>query len=305
MPLNVNELFNHETYNEYKNKIIDLLIENRTWEEGVWRATGKSLAHILPVDYSDDPTLNRNNRADAIYNYVNLNCKKCLGKKLIDLHQFAHHLTSSQQLCMKFFSELIDDNRCTTKEMVAFIKSAFDIDIHVGTECRFEYTERRDPSYMFDSDKDGNLVKAKGKYEGTSFDSHIKDMEIPVEIYFEIKFTEQGFKKAEEYKRHLVKAMAYLRIAPLYIQKLAITSQDFLKLYQIYRNIIRAKENSNKYVVFISFISDGNNPTTAQDQKMMEDLHLPQNIIFRTWQQLIPIYSFDLPIQLKAIKKYK
>lgn len=291
------------SYNHYKEKIIELLVKNPTWEDGIWKCKGKETPkkHILPLRNKINNSVNR---AEAIKQYLGFDCAPYFPTNFAGLHQYAHHLTSSQTLCLQFFSKLIDSKSCATKEMVCFIKKAFGIDIHVGAECHFEYTERKNPTYMFDSDKDGNLVKAKGKYEGTSFDFHIKDKESPIEIYFEIKFTEDGFKKEKEDPRHLAKASEYLRIAPEFLKDKVATPQDFLKQYQIYRNIIRATD-SNKYVVFIS---DENNPATKADIDMMDDFGLPQNILFKTWQQLIPEYMeypYELPLPLKAIQKFK
>lgn len=234
------------------------------------------------------------NRAASIYKYMGLDCKKCLGERLTGLHQYAHHLTSSQQLCMKFFSELIDNNGQATNQMILFIKDALGIDIHKGSECKFEYAEKIEP-YKFDVDKDGKRIVG---YEGTYFDFHIQDGE--VEVYFEIKFTEEGFAKEKADIRHKAKAKEYLKIAPQFLREIVSEPIAFLKHYQVFRNIIRAKDK-NKYIVFIT---DGNNPATNHDKKLMEELHLPKTVIFKTWQELTAFYPFELPFQLKAIQKY-
>lgn len=285
------------SYDKYKAKILKCLESCRTWkDEGIWKPTKTKLAYILPVNDAEGVRAKKN-RAVAIKKYTKCDCVKCLGEKLVGLHQYAHHLNSSQQLCMKFFSELIDNDLCATEKMVMFIKNALGIDIHVGAKCTFEYAEKFDP-YLFDVDKDGNLIKG---YEGTSFDFHIKDGS--TEIYFEIKFTEDGFKKEKEDPRHKAKAKKYMECAPKFLQDKIKTPGEFLKQYQIYRNIIRAKD-SDKYIVFIT---DGNNPATNRDIRSIEDLHLPKNIIFKTWQELIAFYpaKVELPIQLKAIQDYK
>lgn len=290
----------NKTYKEYKEKVIKLLVENRTWKEnGVWKHKGKITpkSHILPLrDNINSPK----NRAEAIKKCIDFDCTPYFSKGFRGLHPYAHHLTSSQSLCLQFFANLIDQNLCATEGMVEFIKKGFGIDIHVGATCTFEYVEKIQP-YLFDADKDGNIIPG---YEGTSFDFHIKDD--MVEIYFEIKFTEQGFKKEKSDQRHLAKARRYLdpKVAPQFLRNLLSEPQDFLNQYQIYRNIIRAKENSEKYVVFIS---DGNNPETNSDKEMMENLNLPKNVMFKTWQELTTreLYPFELPFQLKAIQNYK
>lgn len=282
------------THSKYYAKTLQCLEEDKKWGNGVYKYKGQFLSksHVLPLK-DDKNTLE--NRIASLYKFVRLDCKKCLGDRLSGLHQYAHHLTSSQQLCMKFFSELIDENRRVTNQMVRFIKDALSIDISVGAECGFEYQEKKEP-YLFDVDKDGNIING---YEGTSFDFHIQDGE--TEIYFEIKFTEDGFKKENDDKRHLVKVEKYLENAPDFLRIIVPTPHEFLNQYQIYRNIIRVKDN-NKFVVFIT---DGNNPATNKDREIMEALALPQNVKFTTWQDLIPYYPFELPYQLKAIQNYK
>ena len=202
---------------------------------------------------------------------------------------------------MKFFSELIDENRCATEAMVNFIKNTLEIYIHVGAICEFEHTESSNPDYQFTLDKNGELIERAGVYEGTSFDFYIKDNS--VEIFFEIKFTEHGFKK-EKGDPHKKKAQRYLKTAPDFLKKkINDSSEEFLKQYQIYRNIIRAQD-SNKYVVFIT---DANNPATNEDYEIMKKLKLPLYIKFKTWQELISNpnnYPFELPLQLKAMQDY-
>lgn len=284
------------SYSKYYTKTLQCLTAEKEWENGVYKHRGQLLSksHVLPLE-DDENTLEH--RIASLQNYIGLDCRKCLGERLGELHQYAHHLTSSQQLCMKFFSVLIDDNRLATEAMVVFIKNSFGIDIHIGAKCEFEYKEKIEP-YLFDVDKDGNVI---GGYEGTSFDFHIQDVD--VEIYFEIKFTEKGFNKEKADGRHEVKAAEYCRIAPQFFREIVKEPEEFLKQYQIYRNIIRVTDNG-KYVVFIS---DGNNPATNQDILEVKQLDLPVNIQFKTWQELVlpELYPFELPFQLKAIQNYK
>ncbi len=290
----------YETYGAYKKRVISLLVKNRTWmEDGVYKYKGVDIAkeYILPLDNGQNNAINR---ALAIEKYLHFDCKKCLGDRLIGLHQYAHHLTSSQQLCMKFFSELIDVGRCATEEMVAFMKNAFGISIHAGAKCDFEYSDESRP-YQFDADKNGVIREGPGFYEGTSFDFHIEDGD--TEVFFEIKFTEQGFKKEKDDERHIAKAQRYLDIesVPRFLRDIVKTPAEFLEQYQIYRNVIRAT-NNNKYVVFIT---DGNNPATMKDVEFIKKFRHPQNVIFKTWQEIIDDYPFELPFQLKAIQDYE
>lgn len=290
------------TYAEYKENVIARLVKIKTWEDdGVYKYRGKYISknHILPLFNKEN---SRVKRADAIRQYLGFDCTPYFPKGFIGLHQYAHHLNSSQTFCMMFFSKLMYNNHYATKLMVEFFKKVFLIDIHEGAECNFEYKEDDDNKnhqrYRF-------KVLDEQEYEGTSFDFHIRDRNI--EIFFEIKFTEDGFGKAkkDDSGRHECKAEQYLKLLPQPLKN-NVTTDDILHYYQIFRNIIRA-ENEDKYVIFIT---DANNPSTKKDKcEFMEKFGKyldSKHIIFETWQNLAETYQHfeELPFQLKAILEH-
>ena len=172
--------------------------------------------------------------------------------------------------------------------MVNFINKAFGIKIKTGAICSFEYSEKYYP-YIFEVD-DGK------EYEGTSFDFHIKDDD--TEIYFEIKLTEPGFGKVLKPDiRHQKKAEQYVKYLPAIYKD--VTAEMMLKDYQIFRNIIRAR-NKNANVIFIT---DGKNPATNKDIARFIKRYgpLPVNVKFFTWQEIASKYPCELPFQLKAV----
>lgn len=294
-------------YKDYKERLLNLLIEEaqkatgKKWEDdGLWAPKNVRRSHILPLPGDNNSVINR---ANAIREYMGFDCAPYFDKDFNGLHINAHHINSSQITCLMFFSKLIDKDGHARREMVEFMKKAFGIDIHIGAKCDFEYTEKFCP-YDFDVDKDGNRING---YEGTSFDFHIKDENI--EVYFEIKLTEQGFHKETEYKkgienkRHKAKAQIYFEICPQLFKDRATSPVDFLAEYQIYRNIIRAKDGN-----FVIFITDENNQATNRDVGKVRQLQFPKNVIFETWQKLIKIYHdklhLELPFQLKAVNRF-
>lgn len=279
------------SYSTYKENVLEKLTNNKNWDCGVWKKNGTCVPkkHIFPLK---DQQNNSKNRAQAIKKYLGFDCKPYFPSGFRGLHQYAHHINSSQTLCVMFFSKLIrinpeDQNLNATDDLVRFMKKAFNITIHEGAKCYFEYKEVDIEKYTFN-------VLGKKEYEGTSFDFHIKDAD--VEVYFEIKFTEDGFKKENTTtdERHRCKANQYVGILPSYLKN-KVNEDDFLRNYQIFRNIIRA-EDENKYVIFIT---DGNNPHTNKDitnffnsfGKYIESSHIQ----FKTWQELINIYPYYLP----------
>lgn len=273
-------------YNDYNEQVLEKLTEavNKTWEDGIWRGNGKQ--HILPLKNNEN---NQRNKIESIKKYLGFDCKRCLPERQNGLHQYAHHLNSSQLLCMMFFVELIDEKGQATDKMVRFIKTAFGIDIHKGAKCDFEYIEDIE-RYKFQ-------VAGMTRYEGTTFDFHIKDSD--TEIYFEIKFTEPGFGKTEKDDIHKEKAPQYLELLKEFYDG-QVTDVDILNHYQLFRNVIRAN-NKDKYVVFIT---DGDNPETKKDIEEFKQLFsCPNNVIFTTWQDIMDAYPCELPFQLRAIKK--
>lgn len=278
-----------KSYSSYKKELLEKLVSSSGTprECGVWKATGTRLPHILPLGDNPETQNTPANRASAIKKYLDFDCSDCLiGLK--GLHQYAHHLNSSQLLCMMFFRSLIDDKGGAKKEMVKFIKDAFGIQIHEGACCQFEYTEKKDDIYKF-------KVCGKEEYEGTNFDFHIKDDD--TEIYFEIKFTEDGFGKADKDERHEKKASQYKALLPDFY-KSKVKDTDVLNHYQIFRNIVRA-DKDNKYVIFIT---DENNPLTNKEIDIFKkDFGKPNNVKFEFWQEVKDKYPYSLPFQFNAL----
>ena len=297
-----------EKYKHYRAKMEQLLpvAVGKNWQDGVWKYTQKDKStnskeskevfksHILPLKNNENTS---KNRANAINSLLGINCVRLLRGKLGDLHQYAHHLNSSQLLCMEFFSNLIDENLRANNSLVLFMKKVFGIEIHEGAECQFEYTERRKP-YMF-------KLAGKYEYEGTSFDFHIKDGD--VEVYFEIKFTENGFGKAKNDERHLEKVTQYKKLLSVH-PNCEVGLQEFLENYQLLRNVIRAN-NRNKSVIFIT---DANNEATNKGIKSFLKLFgKHENVKFITWQEIRKIFEVEeiypgqLPYQFAAMANYE
>lgn len=297
-------------YETYKNEILNNLplAIGKYWADGKWTRTGDDKAHILPLEDSNKSASKL--RAEAMKKYLGIDIAQYLGPKLKGLHQYSHHLNSSQTLCIQFFSALIEgedyEHLHAKNELVELLKS-IGITIHKDAQCKFEYTENDQEKYLFKiHNSDGNEVI---EYEGTSFDFHIKDNN--VEVFFEIKFTENGFGKAskdkkhpERDKRHTEKAEQYKNLLPSYLTRKP-TTEEVLRFYQLFRNITRVAEN--KYVVFIT---DENNPATEKEKKIFKDIFgESDNVIFLTWQQISEkaesLCLDKLPFQFNVLNKVR
>lgn len=300
------------TYNSYKENVLSQLKKalekslGRNIEPGKWKYSqnddlGNKITkeidkdHILPLEDSNKSAAKK--RAAAMQKYLNIDVSNYLGSKLKGLHQYSHHLNSSQTLCIQFFSALIDGEypHFTAKQELVELLKTIGISIHEGAECKFEYTEQDKDKYRFKIHNQER--KEVNEYEGTSFDFHIKDND--VEVYFEIKFTEDGFGKANNDQRHEEKAEQYTKLLPPSI-KPTPTVDELLTHYQLFRNIIRATDEK-KYVVFIT---DANNPSTENEKtEFIAKFGEPNNVLFLTWQEIRENYSGELPFQFECFKK--
>jgi len=185
-------------------------------------------------------------------------------------HIYAHHLNSSQMMCYNFFRpKMTVDSSAPCKgyanaEMVRFVKS-LGITISESAVCQFEYEDRRM------RDRFRSFI-SKGKGEKSQFDFHIEDG--PVQIFFEIKYTETSFggwsrtkrtsdealdnhcRYIEQGYKKLVRENPYLtesckdEICSLPYGSLADPNVIVNKQYQLFRNALKA-ENENCYSVFI------------------------------------------------------
>lgn len=148
------------------------------------------------------------------------------------LHIYARHLNSSQILCYNYFRPMLSDNRRAKEELVNLISEKI-TPITNDAECKFEYKPYEN--------------------EGTEFDFYIKQ-DACKEIFFEIKYTENGFGKAKDDKEHNEKFESTYKsmIADCVClkDKTNIPSLKFFNDYQLFRNVIRVTDK-NKFSIFI------------------------------------------------------
>ncbi|MEW9096003.1 MAG: hypothetical protein AB2417_13060 [Clostridiaceae bacterium] len=195
----------------------------KTKEDGKFIYQGKEILykHILPED-KKELNIIENYRADFY--------KSDYSK--IKFHKYFHHLNSSQAMCINFFYPLIKEK---------YIGLILDI---IGVEKDSNY-EIQDISF----EKESELEEGQGRK--TNFDFYIK-LKSGIKIYFEVKYTENEFGKAQNDEVHKDKFREVYN--PLLYNNEAIkgifkTEEYFLNNYQIMRNIVYISEDS--YVVFL------------------------------------------------------
>ena len=224
----------------------------RVAETGIFRYRGKEIpcGHILPENMGD---------LNIIYPYnLELNSSQSLNFKR---HKYFHHLNSSQAMCINFFFPLIK-----AKQLEYVLKI-------LNISGRVDYS-----SVAFE--KESNVEAPSDRK--TSFDFYFQTLE-GSNIFFEIKYTENGFGKAIHDQEHIDK---FNRTYEPAMKKCSAikdeykTMDQFLEHYQIMRNLVNIKKKN--YVVFIYPEENLNIKRDAEN--------VNANIISKNWQKhFIPL----------------
>ena len=234
-----------------KYKISKLDISN----PGYYR--GKIYPHILPeIDKSRNILQPYNGQ---------LNTSKYLSK--IKLHTNFSHLNSSQAMCINFFYPLILEKKL---ELITSI---------LGVEGKVDYD-----SVEFEKES----VVEKSNERKTNFDFYLKT-DKGIQIFFEIKYTEDGFGKATNDKGHIDKYNRTYKDAldkSVCIEKNFKDMARFFEHYQIMRNLLAIDDKS--YVVFI--YPKNNRAVSNAAAKAKTSIVTPagkKHLINKTWDTLV------------------
>jgi hypothetical protein len=188
--------------------------------DGIFHYRGREVpkAHILPIAERDKNILEQYSERYFASEHAD-----------IKLHQYFHHLNSSQALCINLFYPLIAENS------LDHFMSYLDLPEGLSLSPVFE--------------KESDVEDAARR---TSFDFYVKQESVG-NVYVEVKYTEDGFAKAKDDEEHRKKfTETYL---PLVKQKSAFLMPEcqecdvFLKHYQVLRNLVHVSEND--YVVLL------------------------------------------------------
>lgn len=246
----------------YKNKQLRII------EDGKFVYKGKELLykHILPKDKKE---------FNIIENYREDFYKSNYSK--IKFHKYFHHLNSSQAMCINFFYPLIKEKYIELVLEIIGIRSSI---VHEIEDISFE--------------KESEMEEGLGRK--TNFDFYIK-LKSGITIYFEIKYTENEFGKAEHDVEHkdkfnnIYKSILEKNKA---IKETFKTEEFFLNNYQIMRNIVHISEDS--YVVFLypreNYRIRKQALKTRQD--ILEDKFIDHFILF-TWEDIVEQLISRLP----------
>ena len=221
--------YNGMKYKEFKKIVIDNMPENPI--PGLWQGKGAPRKHILGKPSSPKE------RADLINKYSLLPNVPLVDSGTIHLHQYAHHLNSSQIMCYNFFRPMIEGFDGVMYHPKDALIKLFGMEVdeeleHKNAVCNFEY---------IDKSKDN-----------TNFDFYFKSNQI--EVFCEIKYTEERFKPSSAKDPHERFESVYKpmidKAKDIFANGSISESVFNTKYYQLARNAIRAT-SSGKHVFFI------------------------------------------------------
>ena len=259
---------------DYKTKTLGIK------EPGIFKHQGTyhELGHILPAKLGGFLNIMESYRVDFF------------GSKFADIkfHQFFHHLNSSQALCINLFYPLI-------KEM------------QLGTILD-QLNLRRQGISVSEFEKESDLeTDNEGKQRRkTNFDFFMQ-LADGTKIYFEIKYTEDGFGKVDSSKydnRDKFTAVYEDMLNHQFIKPEFHNCDAFLTRYQIMRNLCHITDNS--YVVFV--YPKANKKIHEQVAMAKKDILTEEgNKRFRvlSLESLLPSIRETLPSSIRMEKHYK
>jgi hypothetical protein len=217
-------------YKEFNQLVINNMPENPI--PGLWQQKGQLRTHILGNPSTSEQKAELINKYSLLPNVPSIDCNT------IHLHQYAHHLNSSQIMCYNFFRPLIEsyDGKMYKPKDSLLNLIGMEIDQEIephGAVCNFEYID--------------------DSAENTNFDFYFKKED--VEVFFEIKYTEREFSQKSSAKdphaqyESIYKPMIE-NTKELFIGE-TLSEQDFNnEYYQLARNSIRAT-SADKHVFFV------------------------------------------------------
>ncbi len=276
----------NQSYTNYKKTVCDHLssLLDKNVINGIWWINKKeneykNVPHILKIKNCNSKKEQKKEQENVVKEYNLLKVISQSESKFLlmgKLHRYAHHLNSSQIMCYNFFRPQLDDNKQVKEPLIKLLQSigVFFNETNESAEAEFEYEDE----------------KSKEPYRKTSFDFFIKMGE--TRVYFEIKYTENGFGTCEDDKKgeHRKKFNNYYKGEMKkcgIIKKSAINwNETFRKYYQLVRNAIKVGEKS-----FVVIITDERNFLTNKqlcdfEKEMIENAKNRSHLICISWQEL-------------------
>ncbi len=204
-------------------------------------------------------------------------CRNVFNKKdrpRVTLHRCFHHLNSSQAMCLNFFMPIINSD---------LLKVILPEELAAGEFVIMPETAVFEMSSQVDS--------VRGETP-TTFDFFVQAKNQNgriINLFIEVKYTEKGFGKAKDNRRHQEKIKhLYLPLAQAnrVINSDWLDEENFRSNYQILRNLVHIKDDS-----YVIFIYPKANRLVAKEAENARDKILSENfkthLSLQTWEEVI------------------
>lgn len=274
------------SYNSFKKQVLDNLVSHLKNQfpdtsaiiPGLWPRHHVTREHILKIE---------NGQMNAIKDYNLLKSVMTLPFLLSEkqLHQYAHHLNSSQIMCYNFFRpqlEQINDEIHIKEPLYELLNHLPELkegrlsSFSNNDFARFEYEE----------------MASKEPERKTNFDFFVKVGK--TKIYFEIKYTENGFGSCDYDDNHKNKFNDYykglMKDCGIFNEDVINWNKIICKYYQLIRNAINVGENA-----FVVIITDERNKSTNKQielfgkQMLIKSSPYYRHLIYMTWQEMVEL----------------
>jgi len=237
----------YKSYAKFKEEVVDKhLAQYNFWEQGIWPGNKSSYRPGNKSSYPHIVAIPGKTQIEIVKAIIENDGCKFVPELFPSPHKYAHHLNSSQVVCYEFFKPYVDyiaEKSCTiTKPEVVGLLDKMGFDRAFAQQFLPGFAE---------------FEWIPDKTENTNFDFYLHSSDSKKKIYFEIKYTEQGFGTCRNDEDHKIK---FDTIYKDMIEKCACLSnkptvfdEEWRKNYQLFRNVLRiTKDNwENEYVVFL------------------------------------------------------
>jgi|LSQX01.2.fsa_nt_gb hypothetical protein len=254
----------------YKRQVLNITVN------GIWRDKRQpngyvEREHILPKE-----KIKNVHKKNLLKTYRD-ECWAYILREKIKLHPYAHHLNSSQMMCINFFYPFAVKDEIK-KHLISVIQN------HCFEQVIINNPENLKFEFEYESPKD----KIK-HHRATNFDLRISNNNL--KLYFEIKYTENAFGKCRDKKdeRYITKYNEkYHDLAEKVIDSKLVSNDDFYDIfydnYQIMRNLVHI--GKDRYVVFLYHDQNERIATQATEAKKFLKEEYQNKLICLTWDDL-------------------
>ena len=260
---------------------------------GIWWVSRKENKfsehdHILYKEEDQEGKYDKYDK-DSVYKYNLLPAYRdklwgCISDRKKGLHAYSHHLNSSQMMCINFFYPFANQNQIK-RHLISVIQN----------HCLEQFKINNPENLRFEFEYESGIDKYN-KQRSTNFDLRISNNNI--NLYFEIKYTEDRFGKCYDKKKSSYQEKYYEKyegLAKKVIDKKYVSDDIFYDNYQIMRNLVHI--NNNSYVIFLYHDQNETIMEQAEDARDFLKEEYQNRLICLTWDDL---YS-EIKKEMKSV----